>query len=487
MSEVLPPLELSSRVCEHARLTRDVRFDGLFFTAVESTGIFCRSVCPAPPAKAANVRYYASAAAALAAGFRPCLRCRPEAAPLASPWRLRNALVTGALQLIDDGLLDRAPIATLAARVGVGERQLRRVFAATLGASPVEVAATRRLLLAKQLLDDTTLPVTDVALAAGYGSVRRFNTAFRAAYKMAPRELRRTRRPTTGEGVHLRLPCRAPFDFAGLLAFFRQRAMPGTETVDAHSYARAFSWGGENGTLRVGKHADEAALDVHVRHPQVRALPDVIACVRRLFDVDTDARAVADVLRRDPLLAPLVKRHPGIRLAGGWSGFEMAVRAVLGQQISVAAARTLVGRLIARWGQPLGAPQGELRCVFPTPEALCDADVGAIGLTRKRAETLRGVARALVDGHVDFRPEQGLDAFVTTWTALPGIGPWTAHYLAMRAFGHPDAFPAADLVLRKVVGGTTPVTTNQLERRAAAWRPWRAYATLLLWRAASAQ
>ncbi|HET7268252.1 MAG TPA: AlkA N-terminal domain-containing protein [Oleiagrimonas sp.] len=485
MASVVPPLELDTRVCEQARTTRDARFDGLFFVGVTSTGIFCRTVCPAPPAKSKHVRYYASAAAARAAGLRPCMRCRPEWAPGATSWRLGNELVAGALRLIDDGLLDAAPVAALAERVGVGERQLRRLFADALGATPQQVAATRRLLFAKQLLGDTALPITDIGLAAGYRSVRRFNTAFRDSYGMAPRELRRARVAAAAGELRLRLAYREPYDFEGLLAFFARRALPGVETVDEHGYQRHFVCDGEAGTLRVTRSATGPALDLRVRHPSVRALPDIVARVRRLFDVDADAQAIADVLGRDRMLAKLLHRHPGVRLCGGWSGFEMAVRAVLGQQVSVAAARTLAVRVVECWGMPVATDAEAGAFAFPTPDALADADLGSVGLTRARAQTIRTVAQAVVDGRVDFRPEQGLDAFVQTWTALPGIGPWTAHYIAMRGLGHPDAFPAADLILRRVAGADAgPLSTRELERRSQAWRPWRAYATLLMWRAA---
>lgn len=470
------------RICEQARLTRDARFDGLFFTAVTSTGIFCRPVCPAPPPKPAHVRYFASAAAAAAAGFRPCLRCRPERAAGASAWRSGNALVAGALRLIDGGLLDAAPVGALAARVGVGERHLRRLFVEVLGAGPAQVAATRRLLFAKQLLGETGLSVTEAALASGYGSVRRFNAAFRAAYGMSPRELRRGRAaPGRGEAC-LRLPWRPPFDFAALLEFFARRALPGLEEVDAHGYRRRFVLHGEPGQLEVTARPGDHALQLRVRHPSVRVLPDVVARVRRMFDLDADAAAIAEVLGRDRRLAPLLRRHPGMRVPGGWDAFEMAVRAILGQQVSVQAARTLAGRLVQRFGVR-GAEAGTV-ADFPLPEVLADVDVADLGLTRRRAESLRGVARAVRDGRVGVRPGHGLEAFVAEWTALPGIGPWTAHYLAMRGLGHPDAFPAADLVLRKVVGGGRPLPASELERLSQSWRPWRAYATMLLWRAA---
>lgn len=484
MSDVLAPSLPDPQVCEQARLTRDVRFDGLFFTAVTSTGIFCRSVCPAPPAKPAHVRYFANAAAASAAGFRPCLRCRPECAAGTSAWRSGNALVAGALRLLDAGLLDNAPVGVLAERVGVSERHLRRLFVDVLGASPVQVAATRRLLFARQLLNQTHLGMTDIALASGYGSVRRFNAVFRDRYGMAPREMRRGRAGSRGDALELRLSWRPPFDFAGALAFLARRALPGLEIVDEHSYQRRFVLAGEPGTLEVAACEHELALRLRVQHAQVRVLPDIVARVRRLFDLDADAQAIATVLGCDRRLTPWLKRYPGVRVPGAWDGFEIAVRAVVGQQISVAAARTFCQRLVERFGEAMSTLQGEAWHTFPTPQVLASADLSHIGLTRARTRTLSEMARAVVESRVDFRADQGLDAFVAAWTALPGIGPWTAHYIAMRALGHPDAFPAADLVLRKMAGDDTPLPTRELEQRSQAWRPWRAYVTTLLWRAA---
>ena len=477
---------LSFRACEQARRTRDRRFDGLLFIAVRSTGIYCRPICPAPAANVRNVEYYTNAAAAAAAGYRPCLRCRPEAAP-GTPLHGRSAMVGGALRLIEGGLLDRADVATLAARVGVGERHLRRLFEAELGAGPVEIAATRRLLFAKKLLAETRLPVTQVALAAGYGSVRRFNTAFKASYGQPPRTLRRPRAaPAAAPGapaLTLRLPYRAPYDFAGLLAFFGRRAIPGIERIDTHGYERRFAFDGVAGALRVREAQGDDALLLEVTSAAAGRLQDIAARVRRMFDLDADIAAINAHLRADPRLRPLVRRHPGQRLPGGWDGFEIAVRAVLGQQISVAAARPLAERLVQRFGADAALADGSTVRLFPAAATLADADLTAIGLTRQRAATLRAVAEAVRDGNVAFRPEQTLDAFVAGWTQLPGIGAWTAHYIALRALSDPDAFPAADLVLRRAVaGGAALAPVRAVEAAAQAWRPWRAYAVMHLWR-----
>lgn len=473
--------------CEQARRSRDARFDGLFFTGVASTGIYCRPTCPAPAAKRANVRYFASAAAAEAAGFRPCLRCRPELAPGNPAWQRGDHVVARALKLIEAGTLEDHSLVWLAAQVGVGERQLRRLFVDRLGASPRAVHTTRRLLFAKQLLTETDLPVGEVALAAGFRSLRRFHAAFAHANHIAPRTLRRQPRSgADGDVLQLRLAWRPPFDLDSLLLFLRGRALPGIEQVDRDSYARVFGPAEAPGWLRIRAWpGNEAALQLDLHCPQPARLLDVVTRLRRLFDLDADPNAIAVVLNRDAHLRACLRRHPGLRLPGAWDGFEIAVRAVLGQQVSVAAARTLAARLVRRHGAVLDpAPWPGLDRLFPTPAKLVDADLRALGVTTTRAQTIRGIARALLDGRVDFNPGQSLDAFVARWTALPGIGDWTAQYIAMRALGHPDAFPAADLVLRRAAApaGSPPLGTRALTTLADNWRPWRAYAVMHLWR-----
>ncbi len=485
-------------ICEQARLSRDARFDGLFFTAVNTTGIYCRPTCPAPPAKSRNVRYFASAAAAEAGGFRPCLRCRPELSPADGSWRRGDGTLAHALRLIDEGFLADAPLAALAARVHVGERQLRRLFSERLGAAPIGVHGTRRLLFAKQLLTETSLPVTRVAMAAGFGSLRRFNTCFRAAYGMAPRDLRQ--RPEAGDGgvVTLRLGYRPPHDFQATLDFLRTRALPGVEQVDDEAYVRAFGEIDSPGWLRVSEWPRDAGGNGHALKLELHGcapsqLLATVARVRRMFDLDADPQAIGQVLSRDARLRPLLRRRPGLRLPGSWDGFEIAVRAVIGQQVSVAAARTVAARVARRHGTPLPttfAASG-LECMFPTPAQLVDADLSRIGLPDARAATIRTIARAAIEGRVDFSAAGTLDGFVERWTALPGIGAWTAHYIAMRALGHPDAFPAGDLVLQRQLlaqadaPGTTAARTVALTQRAEAWRPWRAYAAIHAWREAS--
>ena len=479
---------LDLQAFERARLSRDARFDGLFFIAVSSTGIYCRPVCPAPTAKRENVSFFVTAAAAEAAGFRPCLRCRPELAPGNDAWQRSDHVVTRALKLIEDGLLQDHPVEELARRVGVGSRQLRRLFVERLGAPPIDVHTTRRLLFAKQLLTETRMPVTDVALASGFGSLRRFNAAFAQANRIAPRELRR--HPHTGrdDSLSLRLSYRPPYDFGSLLTFLRGRALPGIELVDDESYSRVFGPAEAPGWLRLSVWPNEEhALRLQLHCPQPAQMLAVVTRIRRMFDLDADPQAISEGLTTTPHVRPLLRKRPGLRLPGSWDGFEIAVRAILGQQVSVAAARTLASRIVQHYGVPLPvAIAPGLERLFPTPDMLADANLRALGITTARAESIRGVARAVLDGRVDFRVEQSLDEFVERWVALSGIGEWTAHYMAMRALSHPDAFPAADLILRRAASrGEEMLSTKALTTLAEAWRPWRAYAVIHLWRSMS--
>ncbi|TKS54533.1 DNA-3-methyladenine glycosylase 2 family protein [Luteimonas yindakuii] len=484
---------LAPDVCERARLSRDARFDGLFFTAVRSTGIYCRPVCPAPPPKPRNVDYYPSAAAAESAGFRPCLRCRPELAPGAGSWRRGDDTLARALQLIDEGALADASLATLAARVQLGERQLRRLFVDRLGAAPVAVHTTRRLLFAKQLLTETALPVTTIAMESGFGSLRRFNAAFRDAYDLAPRDLRRELPGVSAGPLVLRLGYRPPYDFAAMLEFFAGRALPGIEQVDAHSYARVFDAGDGMGRLRISQWPAPARAPVHALRLELHGAPAgsllaIVQRVRRMFDLDADPRAITAVLANDARLAPLLAARPGLRIPSGWDGFEIAVRAVIGQQVSVAAARTITTRLAMRHGRPvpMESAAAGFAHLFPDAATLAGADLDGLGLTGARATAVRAVATAVLDGRVGFSVDGTLEDFISRWTMLPGIGPWTAQYIALRALGHPDAFPAGDLVLqRAVTGDGSRLAEAALRARADAWRPWRAYAVIQLWRAAS--
>ena len=475
---------LRRRALDRARISRDPRFDGKFFIAVTSTGVYCRPVCPVPSPKKANVRYFMSAAAAAEAGFRPCLRCRPEAAPGTPAWLGTCAVVRRALGLIQDGVLDEVSVEALAARVGIGPRHLHRLFLQHVGAAPITVAQTRRLHFAKRLLDETDLPITEVALAAGYGSLRRFNDVFRRTYARAPRDLRKKRRlgrPTDErDDVVLRLAYRPPYDWGQVRTFLAARAVSGVERVDARGYARVVRLGDDHAVVCVRPVEGEHALEMRVRGAPPSALFQLSSAARRMFDLAADPARIALAFKRDPLVGPLATRRPGLRIPGAWEAFECAVRAVLGQQVSVAAGRTLAERLVARAGSPVeGGTDGLTRC-FPGPAALATADLQGIGLTGARIAALRALARAVIDGAVDFGgPVEDAKAALQ---ALPGFGRWTAEYVALRALGEPDAFPSADLVLRRASGSEgQPLGERALEARAEAWRPWRSYAVLHLW------
>ncbi|WP_241093283.1 AlkA N-terminal domain-containing protein [Xanthomonas sp.] len=465
---------------DRARQSRDARFDGVFFTAVRSTGIYCRPVCPAPAPKRSNISYYPTAAAAAAAGYRPCLRCRPELSPEAQQ-HLGEESVRRALALISEGALQDASVEQLASDVGLSARQLQRVFLAQLGATPAAVHATRRLLLAKQLLTETALPITQVALAAGFNSLRRFNAAFAEGCGMPPSAIRKQRAEVPGGELLLRLGYRPPLDFPAMLGFLRKRAIPGLERIGKDRYERVL--GPLDASTRIVVDADPQRHELRLRivAADPRAIPDIVRRVRRLFDLDADLRAVHATLGQDPVLATAIARRPGLRVPGGWDGFEVAVRAVLGQQVSVAGAATLAARLVDRHGSVRpGQPPG-LDRAFPSPQQLRDAPLESLGLPRSRAATIRALAAATADGRLHFRAGQRLGEFVERATALPGIGAWTAHYIALRALGQPDAFPAGDLVLQRVLGGGTRLSERATEARAQAWRPWRGYAVLQLW------
>jgi AraC family transcriptional regulator of adaptative response / DNA-3-methyladenine glycosylase II len=471
-----------ANVLERARLSRDPRFDGRFFMAVTTTGIYCRPICPAAPTpRRAHVRYFPSAAAAAEAGFRPCLRCRPESAPGTPAWLGTSAVVRRALRLIEEGALDEASIDSLAARIGVGPRHLHPLFIRHVGASPMAVAQTRRLHFAKRLLDDTSLPITQIALASGFGSLRRFNDAFRKSYGRAPRELR-TASPAS-ELIRLRLAYRPPYDWAFVSAFLAARAAPGVERVDAHGYVRAIALPGGEAIVRIRPVAGRHQLELTVRGAAPAALFALSVRTRQVFDLAADPELTSGALRTDPLLGPIVQRRPGLRIPGVWDPFECAVRAVLGQQVSVAAARTLAGRLVARAGRMIAANAEGLTHLFPAPEQLLQADLTGLGLTGARVAAIRTLSEAVIDGRVNFSAPAA--DVVAALEALPGLGPWTAQYVALRALAEPDALPAADLVVRRMAGPSCrPLTPTVLRQRAQSWRPWRSYAVMHLWCAA---
>ena len=478
---------LDRRALDRARRSRDPRFDGKFFIGVTSTGIYCRPICPVRSPKSENVRYFRTAAEAAEAGFRPCLRCRPEAAPGTPAWLGTSAVVRRAVRLIDGGFLDEAGVEALAARLGIGARHLRRLFLAHVGASPLAMAQTRRLHFAKRLLDDTTLPITGIALAAGFRSVRRFNDAFRATYGRSPRALRSGRRAqvaaSTGDDVVLRLAFRPPYDWLQVRNFLATRAIPGLERVDESGYARTVACDGGYAVVQVRSLNGQNALELRVRGAAPGLLFQLLATARRTFDLAADPADILVAFKRDPLLAPLVRQRPGLRIPGVWDPFECAVRAVIGQQVSVAAGRTIVARLVARLGQPVTGGVDGLTHLFPSPADIASADLDGLGLPRARAGALRALGAAVAGGLDLTGPAEEV---IESLAALPGIGAWTAQYVALRALGEPDVLPAADLVLRRAASTNhEPLTARELEARAEAWRPWRSYATLHLWRAAA--
>jgi AraC family transcriptional regulator of adaptative response / DNA-3-methyladenine glycosylase II len=481
-------MDLDHDACYRAIELRDARFDGRFFTAVRTTGVYCRPVCPARTPRSVNVTFFATAAAAQDAGYRPCLRCRPETAPELGAWRGTSSTVARALALIELGALDHHGVRGLAERLGMGERQLRRVFREQLGASPISIAQTRRMFLAVQLVHETHLPMTQVAFAAGFGSIRRFNESFRALFGRTPGEVRRKRaRPVTvpADGVvGLLLRYRPPYDWPAMLEFLRRRAIPGMEYIVGDCYARTIQLNGLQGTLRVQPAAGNA-LQVWVRFPNLSALPAIIARIRRIFDLSADPISIGAHLSTDPLLAPLVTRRPGLRVPGAWDGFELAIRAVLGQQISVTAAVRLAARLVARHGEPMKTPDFGLTHVFPQPQSLAAANLACLGMPGSRAATICAVAAAVMNDPDIFGEIRELDEAVQRLRSIRGVGEWTAQYIALRQLREPDAFPAADIALMRAIAnpdGRRP-GAGELLARAERWRPWRAYAAQHLWAA----
>jgi AraC family transcriptional regulator of adaptative response / DNA-3-methyladenine glycosylase II len=469
-------------ICYRAVCARDERFDGVFFVGVKTTGIYCRPVCRARTPARERCVYYRRAAEAERDGFRACFRCRPELAPGSAPQDSVPRLVREALMRIEGGFLDEASVAELASELGVTARHLRRAMEAELGVTPVELAQSRRLALAKQLLWDTSLPLTEIAFASGFSSVRRFNALFQAKNGRPPSALRRE--PSSGKAggaIALRLDYRPPFDWDALLAFLAERAVSGVEHVEGAAYSCAVHCGGQAGWVRVTREPARNALRAEVAPSLTGALRPLVAGLRALFDLDAHPQVIADCLGGDPLLSALVRRRPGLRVPGAFDGFQMAVRAILGQQVSVRAATTLSGRLAQRFGVRLDTPVPGIHHLFPSAAALARAtevDVAQIGLPAARAGAIVALSRAVARGAI--RLERGADpeAAVAAVKELPGIGPWTAHYLAMRVFGFPDAFPESDLGIRKALG----VRTGRAAReRAAAFRPWRAYAVMHLW------
>lgn len=487
-------------VCDRNRDTfyqaiqsKDMRFDGRLFVGVRTTGIYCRPICPARTPQQQNCVFFHSAAAAQQAGFRSCLRCRPELSPQLWSHIGTGVTVNRALNLIATGALDRDSVSTLARRVGIGDRHLRQLFHQHLGTSPTAVAQTGRVLLAKQLITETDLSMTDVAMAAGFGSIRRFNTAIQACYDRSPSELRRTRAvnpPSTknqeytiaSPSITLKLPFSPPYPWTTTIEWLANRAIPGMESIDRNGYHRLITLNGDQGTVNVRSVADQPYLLATISFPQLGLLSQIVARLNRLFDLHANVGAITDHLRTDPILAVAIEHRPGLRIPGCWDPFELAVRAILGQQVSVAAATTLARRLVATYGELTTQPNANLYRTFPSPIVLATADLTQIGVTKPRAKAISSLAAAIDLDPTLLQLHQGLEDTVERLCELPGVGPWTAQYIAMRALGEPDAFPATDLALVRAMNKLgEPMTKELLTARSQAWRPWRAYAAMYLW------
>lgn len=483
--------KLNRESCYRALAAKDTRFDGVFFTGVKTTGIYCRPVCTVKTPRESSCSFFSTAAAAEAAGFRPCLRCRPELAPYA----LQQNLAYAVWQRIAAGALNDGDSERLAAEVGLSSRQLRRVLLQHFGVTPVELAQTQRLLFAKKLLQETRLPMADLAYAAGFGSVRRFNALFAARYGIAPTAIRRAAQKTTEsgpDGLTLRLAYRPPFAWSTILKYLGGRAIAGVESIDltqqAPAYLRSVRIGAATGWLRVTQLASKQQLEIRVAPALAPVLMRLLSRVREQFDLDANPAVIQAHLMQDQLLAEKIAVMPGLRVPGAFDPFELALRAVLGQQVSVAGATTLSGRLVTRFGERIETPFPGITLHFPRPDILANAEPAAIsqiGLPAARAETIRNLAQFAVNGGLALKPGATLQEAVTHLKTVRGIGEWTAQYIALRALRFPDAFPAGDLGLQKAAaeenGAAGRLTEKQLAGRAASWAPWRGYAALILW------
>ena len=469
-------MTLEPEICYRALEARDPRFDGLFFVGVKTTGIYCRCVCPARTPFRKNVNFYGSPAEAEADGFRPCLRCRPETAPGRSSVDVVRSRARKAARLIETGGLDEMNLDEFAAQLGVSERQLRRAMKQELGVGPAELAQTHRLLNAKRLLTDTRMPVGEVALASGYSSLRRFNASFRERYNLTPTDLRKRAAKGTGQSVKCELFYRPPFDWDFLIGFLGHRRIEGVEWIDDGRYSRTTRIGNHGGWLTVTHQPNRNSVSVELSESLCPVLPKVLDRVRRLFDLDADPAAI------NGTLGELACENPGTRLPGAFDGFEAITRAIVGQQVSVKFATTLAGRIADAFGGEIETHCPALRYVFPGPEAIADCtqdDVAKLGIIGSRARAIIGVAQELTTKRLLLNPAADYEATKNALVALPGLGPWTAEYVAMRALSYPDAFPAGDLGVLKALG-----TRNQKEaqERAERYRPWRAYAAIHMWR-----
>jgi AraC family transcriptional regulator of adaptative response / DNA-3-methyladenine glycosylase II len=486
-------MELNFERCYRAVDSRDQRFDGWFFTAVTSTGIYCRPSCPAITPKRENVTFFPSAAAAQRAGFRACKRCLPDAVPGSPEWDVRADLVGRAMRLIGDGVVDREGVPGLASRLGYTERHLNRLLTAELGAGPLALARAQRAQTARILIETTDLGLAEIAFASGFGSVRQFNDTIQEVYAQAPSQLRERRRLTAAEPgtISLRLPYRSPLHIPALLDFLELRALPGVEERSGDTYRRGLIL--PHGSATVALTPADRWVSATLRLSDVRDLAPAVARCRRLFDLDADPDAVDLTLGADVALSASIKTEPGVRVPRAVDGFEMAVRAVVGQQVSVAGARATLTRMIRaaggfadtpRIGAAPGSGGGVGLVGFPAARVVAELPDSAFGMPAARRDTIRRLAEAVADGKIDLEPGADREESVAKLMELPGIGAWTAGYVAMRAIGDPDVFLETDLAVRRGAAALgLPSTPKALEKHAERWRPWRSYALIRLWRA----
>jgi AraC family transcriptional regulator, regulatory protein of adaptative response / DNA-3-methyladenine glycosylase II len=476
-------MRIDDETCYRALAARDPRFDGVFFVGVTTTRIYCRPICPARTAGRDRCRFFPDAALAEKAGFRPCLRCRPELAPGQAPVDAVGRIARMAAARIEAGALnDGGSVEKLARDLGLSDRHLRRAVRREFGVSPIELAQTRRLLLAKQLLTESDLPIVRIAFASGFESVRRFNALFQSHYRLTPTGMRRSSPQAHGrDSLRLTLAYRPPMAWDALLGFLAGRTTVGVERVEDRVYLRTAAVGADQGWLKVEPIPGRDALAVELAMGLVPALPEILARLKHLFDLSARPDVIAGHLRRDARFAGPVERLPGLRVPGAFDGFELATRAILGQRVSVRSATTLAGRLAARFGEPIETPFAGLDRLSPAAGRLADAndrDLTALGIAAPRAAAIRTIARAAARGEVDLQPGPDPVVAVARLTEFPGLGDWTAQYIAMRALRWPDAFPAGDLGLLRAVGIASP---RKLRDTAEAWRPWRSYAAMYLW------
>ena len=473
---------------ENARQSRDPRFDGRFFVGVLTTGIYCRPVCPVRIPKRENVQLYRSAAGAAEAGFRPCLRCRPESSPGTPAWIGAPYKVSKALHLIARGNLDGSSVEQLAEQLSIGPRQLSRLFQQHVGASPVAVAQTQRLHFAKKLLDETSLPLAEVCFASGFGSVRRFNAVFQSTYGRSPKELRKGVRgvkQSAGEGIQVRLCYRPPLDWRAMLAYLDYRKIPGVEYIDLehNAYHRTIAFDQSVGDIRVEFSELDNMATLTINFPDTRHLYRIVEKVRLLFDLKADSVEIERFFESDVLLKKIVERNPGTRVTGCWDGLEVTVRAILGQQVTVKAATTLAGRVAARHGMDYSCASEHLTRIFPSAQTLVGADLDGLGIVGKRMDAIKAVAAKIGSGEIVFDGVLDTEEFVRRLCEIKGIGEWTAHYITLRVLSDPDAFPHSDLILRRAAASSgETLTPKVLLERGEVWRPWRAYAVILLWK-----